>query len=215
MNRLNINKQQDAAAARLLLMRAELEMAQGNLDDAVQVLKLAATAAEHSRSERLWALNWMLLCGYLHGDFEKTLERGRETLQYMDQYSSDQLAYLLFIVVLLLLRLGKADMAREALGRARRCPGWWGTVAAHVADRTNSSALASQTNPNLATESLFMAGELHLRLGNGELAVEHFKLCDEHPSRRVMTRQLARDRLREIVRKTAQIEVPRPQGSST
>ncbi len=216
MNRLKIDKQQDAAAARLLLMRAELELAQGNIEDAVQVLKRAANAAEHSRSERLWALNWLLLCGYLDGDFENTLARGRETLQYMDQYSSDQLAYLLCIVALLLLRLNKPKLAQEALERATKCPGWWSKVVLHVSGRHGAGKLLQvQSNPNLATESLYLAGELHLRLGNGELAVEHFKLCDEHPCRRVMTRQLSRDRLRAIVRQTGQFQAAAQSGGAS
>lgn len=200
INRHFAEHRPDIGTLRLLLMRGELSLAQMKLDEAMQVLAVAIKLSEHSRSERLWAMNWHILCIYLKGDFERALSEGRETLQYMDKYSSDQLAYLLSIVTMVLLRSGKQELAHEALLRASNCTGWWGTVAGHVLSNGAPDVLvADQHNPNLASEALFMAGELFLRMANGERAAEYFTACDEHPSRRVMTRQLARARLREMV----------------
>ncbi len=200
LERLNVEQyEDDSRTARLLLLRGELEIAQLHLDEAMRFLRKAVQLAEHtSRSERLWAMNWLLLCRYLKNELKETLQDGRETLSLMDQYSTNQLAYLLHMVSLVLQRSGREQLAREALGKASACSGWWGTVAAAIQRGAPPEELARERiNANLVSEALFMAGEVHLRLGNAELAKAFLTACDEHPSRRVMTRRLARMRLRE------------------
>ncbi|MBD3242600.1 MAG: protein kinase [Chitinivibrionales bacterium] len=192
----------DSRSARLLLLRAELEIAQLHFDEALDCLRRAVRLAEHtSRSERLWAMNWVLLCRYMKNELKETLQDGRETLSLMDQYSTNQLAYLLHIVALVLLRSGRTELAKEALGKAGACTGWWGTVAAALLRSAPPDDLMKEpVNGNLSSEALFMAGEVNLRMGKPVLARAFFTSCDQHPSRRVMTRRLARVRLREMAK---------------
>lgn len=206
LERLNVEDHgDDSRSTRLLLLRGELEIAQMHLDEAVRYLRRAVEVAEHtSRSERLWAMNWLLLCRYMKNELKETLQDGRETLALMDQYSTNQLAYLLHFVALVLQRSGREQLAREALGKASACAGWWGTVAGAILRQARPEELMNERiNANLLSEALFIAGEVHLRLGNTELAGTFFTSCDEHPCRRVMTRRLARVRLREMTQSKA------------
>lgn len=196
----------DHRFVRLLILKAELEIAQVHLDEALKLLHNALKLAEGtSRSERLWALNWKLLCRYLKGEYKEVLEEGRGALAMMDQYSADQLAYLLILVSLVQLRIDKNDRAREALTRASSCAGWWGRVCTHILEKGSPDGL-SQGNSNLVSEALFLAGEVLLRMGESELGKEYMLACDRHPSKRVMTRRLALSRLRGLGMTTSLIQ---------
>jgi serine/threonine protein kinase/tetratricopeptide (TPR) repeat protein len=183
---------------RLLLLRAELSFAQGQYEDARARLEQAVRLTSRSPGDRLWARNWLVLSMYLTGDYRAAFDSARESMKYLDRYSADRAAYLLFMVALVLLATGKPDKAMEALEKARACSGWWGTVAGCVLGQGSTDALRDASYPNVESESLFVAGETYLRLNRNDLARPFLEACRDHPSRRAMTRGLALARLAQL-----------------
>ncbi|MBD3240983.1 MAG: protein kinase [Chitinivibrionales bacterium] len=186
-------------AVRLMILRAELLIAQGKLDYASRTLSVAFDRSGSYRADGLWAENWMLLCAYLRGEHSRVVHDGRQTVQHMDRFSSDQLGYLLLIVALSLCALERKERAQEALTRAASCPGWWGeTIKLVCGGCQPAELLREEANPNLVTGALLLAGDLYLRTNRIAQARECYRLCRDHECARVMTKHLAMLRVAQV-----------------
>jgi predicted negative regulator of RcsB-dependent stress response len=186
---------------RLQILRAEVCMAQGDLDAAASHLRDAVTTAGLSGSDGLWARGWQILINYLKGDYQQALTDAHVALARFGKAPSAHVSYFHLLEALACLARGKPMLASGALAKACESEGAWKVAAMSYIKQQPPGSFenaAKHFAGAQVAESCFLTGEMFCRAGNREMAAQYFSHGLKLPVQRAMISRLARLRLNEL-----------------
>gem|GEM_PF-888855 len=195
----NVTKQQHSenALARFSLLRAEILIAQGKMDDASKALRHAITHAGPTSAEGLWARCWQLLLLYTSDQHLQVTTGAMEMAVRLRHYKVNHLSFFHFIEGLSSLARGKTEIATAAFKKAAAFDCMWGWAAMHLPTLHGPAWLKAKSvtcSVNQLVEALFMVSEAHRMLGNEELSTQYLNACLEPERERAMITRLIKER---------------------
>ena len=198
LDRLIAGRNASLDVSRFQILRAEIHIARGAPDDAVQVLRSAILDSGPGSSNGLWARGWQILILYLNGNSQQALTDLHEVLVRFRRLTSAQCYYFRLLEGLAYSQKNQSANASRALAACAQGENVWSKTAAHIIASNDPAALENvlkDTSSSQVAEALFLSGEAHRGTGNSKLALEHYTQCLDSRYDRAMIAQLAKNSL--------------------
>jgi serine/threonine protein kinase/tetratricopeptide (TPR) repeat protein len=186
---------------RLQILRAEVCLAQGNLEAAASHLRDAVTTAGLSGSDGLWARGWQILINYLRGDYQQALTDAHVALARFGKAPSSHVSYFHLLEALACFARNKPMLASGALAKACESDAVWKVAAMSYIKQQPAGSFENATKHFAGaqiSECCFLTGEMFYRAGCREIAAQYFSHGLKLPVQRAMISRLARLRLNEL-----------------
>ncbi|HYF50676.1 MAG TPA: protein kinase [Planctomycetota bacterium] len=191
----------DVNMARFHILRAEVEIAEGRIDEAFRQLRDAIIVAGPGSPEGQWAKCWQVLIQYLNGQYQQALMEVHEILARFRRTRTKQHGYLRLIEALAYLGKGQVSPANTSFRSAAEVNCVWGCAASNFItglEPPSLAASATYAGPNQLVEAMFLLGDAYLLTGKKDVAKQYYEYC-LHPDReRAMIVRFARQRLNQL-----------------